>query len=209
MPGVVRDGHFWYLDKDGDPDHEMDLGYGLNGDVFYAAGDWNRDGRETPGVVRKHANGGLQWLLDLDGDSDAEKTFFFGLDTFTPRAGDFNGDGFTDVAAIGLSPTPDPVVGLRTMQWHVSYGPFPDNGGFLPVSAVFTWGFEGDLMPVVGDWDGDGTDNMGSSPRGQATGSRRGICTHLSKPSSETSATLVIRLLWATGTATGTTIPAL
>lgn len=161
MPGVVRNGHDWYLDTNGTPAHEIDLGYGLTGDALYAVGDWSGTGRETPGVARRHASGGIEWLLDLNGDRNPDRRFFFGLNSHKPIAGDFNGDGLTDVAAIGESATPDPVVGLPTLTWHIAYAPFPEStSNHVAVSNTITFGFRGD-RPVVGNWDGDLDDDVG------------------------------------------------
>lgn len=162
LPGDSLLTHFYDVDRD--PADEVRFRYGFPTDRVIA-GDFNRDGVDEVGTVRNHQNGGLQWFLDADQDPSDEFRFQFGLVGDTPFTGDFNGDGFEDVAVVRPNAFPDPVVGLPTLQWFISYGPFPQSGSsasnnFMPVDEIRTYGFEGD-RPVVGDWNGDGADDVG------------------------------------------------
>jgi len=80
-----------------------------------------------------------------DANGDIHRQFQFGLPDATPIAGDFNGDGVTEV------------------------GVFIDGHWFIDLNGNGIWddgdlwarlGHEGDL-PVTGDWDGDGKTDIG------------------------------------------------
>lgn len=154
-----------YLENtDSDAGDELRFQFGVGGDTAFA-GDWNRDGFDDAGTVRPHASGSLQWLLDLDRDGGEESRFFFGLFGDLPQVGDFNGDGYEDVAVVRPVGPNDPVVGLPTYTWFIAHGPFPEisspfTDSVAGVSQTTVWGFRGDT-PVVGDWDGNGTDEPG------------------------------------------------
>lgn len=120
--------------------------FGLHGDQP-VMGDWDGDGRKTPGVFR-----GGKWVLDISGNGfdDADRTIWFGLPGDQPVAGDWDGDG---VDTVGV---------FRNGTWI-----FDRNGnGFDSAdvdSVLFGWGSD---TPVVGDWDGDGKDTPGVFRKG-------------------------------------------
>ncbi len=97
-------------------------------------GDWNGDGKMTPGVVR----GSTWYLRNAHAGGSADVTFQFGREGDIPVVGDWNGDGRM---------TPGIV---RDGTWHLknSLG-----GGAADVS--FRYG-RSDDAPVVGDWNGNG-----------------------------------------------------
>ncbi len=85
-----------------------------------------------------------QWMLVTDSDRPV-RTQLFGMPDSVPIAGDFNGDGRTEI------------------------GVFVDGDWFIDINGNGVWdeddlwaklGSQGDL-PVVGDWDGDGKDDIG------------------------------------------------
>jgi len=110
-------------------------------------------GSDAIGVVR---NG--NWFLDLndnnqwDGPSspDPDARFGFGLAVAVPVTGDWNGDGTDDV---GVFQNGTWFLDLNgNDQWDGIGGPDPDaRFGFGAPTAT----------PVAGDWDGDGTDDVG------------------------------------------------
>lgn len=136
------------------------------------AGDFDGDGVDTVVAVEEvpfyetgnlHEPVHLRWLIDDDRDTTDEFRFRFGLVGDIPLVGDMNGDGIDDAIAVRRGTVP--VNGsLAAMTWYVSYGPFPAQNGsageFADVDATFVYAFNGDT-PIVGDWDGDGVDNLG------------------------------------------------
>ncbi len=114
-------------------------------------GDWNGDGFDEVGVWRPSTG---RFYLDMDGSRTwtlgvDQITASFGVPTDRPVAGDWNGDGYDDIGV-----------------WRPSTGRF-----YLDVDGSFTWtpgvdqitdsfGIPSDL-PVAGDWNKDGTDDIG------------------------------------------------
>jgi hypothetical protein len=80
---------------------------------------------------------------------------FFAINTETPLVGDWNGDGRDDIAAVTGGSAADVYVALSTghafsgngVKWH-------DGFGF------------GTELPLVGDWNGDGRDDLAAFTRG-------------------------------------------
>lgn len=117
------------------------ISFGLPGDQP-VIGDWNGDGRQTPGVFR---NG--TWVLDMTGNGfdGGDRVLSFGLPGDKAVAGDWNGDG---VDTVGV---------FRNGWWFFDRnGNGYDAADINPVS--FGWGSD---IPVVGDWNGNGKDTPG------------------------------------------------
>ncbi len=152
----------FFLDTNRDTNAEYAFRFGLPGDGVVSG---NFDGLygDDVGVTRNN-NGFKHWYLALASSDSTEsfprndttvgvsRNFVFGLDSDFARAGDFNGDGIDDAVVIRN------VSGNLT--WYVSHGPFPNDGSTLPVHQTIQYGING-YIPVVGDWDNDGDDNMG------------------------------------------------
>ena len=115
------------------------------------AGDWNGDGADEIGVWRPSTG---RFYLDMDGSFTWTTggdliTASFGVATDRPVAGDWNGDGTDEIGV-----------------WRPSTGRF-----YLDMDGSFTWTSGVDVItasfgaatdrPAVGDWDGDGTDEIG------------------------------------------------
>ena len=105
------------------------------------AGDWNGDGRDTPGLFQSST--GRWWLSDtLAGTTQAY--FAYGSPGMSPVVGDWNGDRRTSV-------------GVKTGgRWHLT-----NSNSSAPASSVFTFGNPSGDIPVSGDWDGNGTSTPG------------------------------------------------
>ncbi|MBI3465467.1 MAG: hypothetical protein HY000_20790, partial [Planctomycetes bacterium] len=86
---------------------------------------------------------GGAWFLDLDDKGGvAEKAVFFGVPGDVPAAGDFDGDGVSDLAV------------FRSGMWF-----FDLDGRGGGAEQAYAFGIPGDV-PVVGDWDGDRADEV-------------------------------------------------
>lgn len=105
-------------------------------------GDWNEDGKDTPGVYRPSSN--TFFLTNNNSSPTVDFSFALGATGDLPVAGDWDGDGVTTVGV---------------------YRPsnnffFLTNSFATVVDISFALGAPGDL-PVAGDWDGNGTDTLG------------------------------------------------
>ncbi len=115
------------------------------------AGDWNGDGTDEIGMWRPSTgrfyldmDGSSTWSLGVDAITDP-----FGIPTDYPVAGDWNGDGVDDIGV-----------------WRPSTGRF-----YLDIDGSFIWTPGVDAItdafgiptdhPVAGDWNADGTDDIG------------------------------------------------
>ncbi len=149
-PGTYQ--HYFALDMDYSgtwTEGDVLLGpFGQEGDVPII-GDWTGDGTDQVGVWRP---GERCFYLDMDGDGvfeDAVKLGPFGLSTDVPVIGDWDGSG-TD--QVGIWRASDRIFALNmdyTGTWNsetdVVLGPF---------------GLSTDV-PIIGDWDGSGIDQVG------------------------------------------------
>jgi Polysaccharide deacetylase len=106
----------------------------------HVTGDWDGDGRATPGVVR-----GRTWYLrnsNSSGPADVVLDFGFARDRVV--VGDWDGDG-VDTPGV-----------VRGGTWYLRDTNDPGNGG----KASVRFG-NSNYLPVPGDWDGDGTSAPG------------------------------------------------
>ena len=113
-------------------------------------GDWDGDGVDTVGVVRRSGNQAI-WLLSNSPNIDNSTPvvdipqFTFGTRFDTPIVGDWNGDGL-DTPGV-----------LQNGQFVIS-----NQLQTLDPSEVITFTLQGATgLPVAGDWDGDGVDTPG------------------------------------------------
>ncbi len=126
--------------------HTSSFFYGNPGDVPLL-GDWDCDGVATPGLYRDAD--GLGYLRNSNSPGIAHVTFFLGDPGDVPLAGDFDGDGCDTIS----------VYRPATQEFHVS-NRLGRGGRGLVAEFAFRFGDPGD-QPVVGDWDGDGADEVG------------------------------------------------
>jgi hypothetical protein len=121
--------------------------YGNPGDVPFM-GDWDCDGVDTPGLFR--ISDAFAYLRNSNSQGIADIRFFFGNPSDIPLAGDFNGDG-CDTLSI-YRPT--------EQRFYIINALGANNGGLGAAEYSFQFGNPGD-KPFVGDFDGDGIDEVG------------------------------------------------
>ena len=116
-------------------------------------GDWNGDGKTKVGLFRQ----GFFWILDTNGDGvfqqGLDQTFAFGgVAGDLPVVGDWNGDG---KSKLGLF--------RQGFFWILDYNGNGsiDNVNLLGGDQAFAFGGIAGDVPVVGDWNGDGTSKVG------------------------------------------------
>ncbi|MEP7053747.1 MAG: hypothetical protein ABI912_00680 [Actinomycetota bacterium] len=136
--------------------------YGRTGDLP-VMGDWNGDGTDTVGLARFPAGGSGQFTWHLrDFNSGGNATiapFQFGTVRFVavdrlgsiPIAGDWDGNG---TVTVGVAQFGDNLAGPITFHLRNSNTAGPDD-------VVVSYGRTDRDFPIVGDWDGNGTDTVG------------------------------------------------
>ena len=149
--GVIRDGHTWYLPPAATATGVQETrGYGLPGDQFLT-GDWNGDGAQDLVVVRPNPEGGLTWLIDLGNDNVPDLQHKYGLAGDTAVLGDWNGDGSDDPGVVRANPA------AGRLDWYLDTSRVEYAN---PTSRAYGLTSRGH-RPVVGDWNGDGRDDLG------------------------------------------------
>lgn len=156
--GVVRDGQDLFLagDRVG-PNAEQVRHLGQHGGR-HLAGDWNGDGKTDLVFVRANPEGGLSWAIDTNGDGKADAEHRVGLAGDTPFLGDWNGDRTIDVGVARKNPQ------SGALDWYLD-----TTRQVYANPRARQFGLAADA-PVVGDWDGNGTTDLGVTRRDAATG---------------------------------------
>jgi outer membrane protein assembly factor BamB len=160
--GVFMNGT-WYLDVnrnwqwDGQPPDKMaSFGAGLLNAVP-VVGDWNGDGTTKIGI---YSNG--VWYLDMngngqwDGEAGGDKIYNFGVGLVgaVPVVGDWNGNGNTKIGV------------YQNGYWYLDVnGNGQWDGQPTDQLGVFGVGLT-NAVPVVGDWNADGIDEIGIYQQG-------------------------------------------
>lgn len=91
-----------------------------------------------------------------DSTLDVDAAFSFGLPADIPRVGDLNGDGKADILAVRNDSS------LFDWYIHNVSGSYPnDVNTILGVSTTINDYGANTTVPVIGDWDNDGDDNIG------------------------------------------------
>ena len=152
---------WWYRDVSGSGSWDAaaaaaKIGYGWQSAIA-VVGDWNGDGKSEVGVWATDATGQGWWYLDVNGNgvwdaTDAAAKIAFGWQGSTPVVGDWNGDGKDEVGVWATT--------AAGQGWW--YRDVNGNGTWdaTDTAAKFAFGWQGST-PVVGDWSGDGKDEVG------------------------------------------------
>ncbi len=111
-------------------------------------GDWDCDGIDTPGLFR--TSDAFAYLSNANRSQIADIRFFFGDPSDLPLAGDWDGDGCDTLSIYRPS----------EQRFYIVNELGENEGGLGPADFSFGFGDPGD-KPVVGDWDGDGIDEVG------------------------------------------------
>jgi hypothetical protein len=122
-------------------------------------GDWTGKGFDSLGVVDttgRSTPGAAVWYLRNTNTPGAPDIgpFFYGLPTWTPIVGDWNGDGITTVGAVDTA----------TGTWYLRN----ENSNGAPDQGVFVYGEPG-WIPLAGDWTGSGHTGIGMFDPSTAT----------------------------------------
>jgi hypothetical protein len=141
--------------------------YGDAGDAAIA-GDWNGDGIRAIGVFRDGA-----WTLDTNADGrldEADRQVAFGAKGDLPVVGDWNGDGIDEVGVFRPS--------VSGGEWLIDADgdgllsdadrAFVRDEAFASVGEAALSGGARGVVPIAGDWDGDGRDEPGLFTPGEA-----------------------------------------
>ena len=148
--GVVR-GNRWLLrdeNNEGAPDY--DFRFGEPGDTPLV-GDWNGNG--VFGVGVREANSNRWRLRQTPTPGDPEIAIKYGLKDDTPVTGDWNGNGRTGVGVVRKNDAH----GELTTRWLLRHT--ATQGG---PQRRFVYG-EYSPTYITGDWDADGSDDLGLS----------------------------------------------
>ena len=132
----------WYPDKDATPFY-----YGNPGDSPFM-GDWDCNGESTPGLYRR--SDGYAYLRNSNTQGIADIKFFFGNPSDIPLAGDFNGDGCDTLS----------LYRPENQRFYIINELGSEDSGLGAAEYDFLFGNPGD-KPYVGDFDGDGIDEVG------------------------------------------------
>jgi hypothetical protein len=121
--------------------------YGNPGDVPFM-GDWDCNGVDTPGLFRQ--SDAFAYLRNSNSQGLADIRFFFGNPSDIPLAGDFDGNGCDSLSIYRPS----------EQRFYIINALGANNGGLGAADFSFLFGNPGD-KPFVGDFDGDGIDEVG------------------------------------------------
>jgi hypothetical protein len=145
------------LDYDGDrqftgADRVYNLGVGTQAGDVPVVGDWNGSGTSKVGLFRQ----GFFWILDTNGDGvfqqGIDATYAFGgVAGDVPIVGDWNGSGTSKIGLFRSGFYWILVVNGNGTLDHVNQGG----------DQAFAFGGIAGDVPIVGDWNGDGTSKVG------------------------------------------------
>lgn len=183
-PAVVDDGKTWHLRQDhstGVADHTFT--YGSGNDGTHVMGDWNGNGERTPGVIRFQGDRDddgrtdMVWYLrnsNTSGHADIVASFgeVHHIERHdVPVVGDWNGDG-TETIGVARHDF-DRGEFLWLLRNSNTSGNADISFHYGPTGPAGIDPDEPTGVPVVGDWDGDGTTTVGVNFKRQREGTNR------------------------------------
>ncbi|MBS3095206.1 PKD domain-containing protein [Candidatus Woesearchaeota archaeon] len=141
---------FYLSNSNENPNADITSTFGILGDVP-VIGDWNNDGTDTIGVYRKDTSTFRLRNSNTPGNADIIVTFGFEGDV--PVIGDWNNDGTDTVGVYRVSNGP---LFKGSSRFFITNSNTPNP----QVSLITNFGMFSDV-PVIGDWNNDGTDTVG------------------------------------------------
>jgi hypothetical protein len=146
--GYVDEGGKWFLaETPGSEAPVSSFYYGNPRDVPFM-GDWSCDGTDTPGLYRQ--SDGFVYVRNTNTQGIADRQFYFGNPSDVPIVGDFNGDGCDTVSVFRPS----------QQRMYIINELGDADTGLGAADYFFEFGNPSDI-PFVGDFDGDGIDEIG------------------------------------------------
>jgi hypothetical protein len=113
--------------------------------------DYDGDGKQDVALYFRNPTGNSTWYFQRS--RDGFLSFDFGWANTYPSAGDFNGDGYDDIAVYCQS---NCVIDDDGTWYYLLYDPMKKNfGKFFKIHFGFSQAY-----PYVGDFDGDGKDDI-------------------------------------------------
>jgi len=150
----------WYLDHNGSLNYnsgDLQKSFGTSGDTPIV-GNWNGGGKDEIGVFRI-SNGSAVWYFDASGNfqwdtaAGGDIQAVYGVDGDLPVVGDWTGDGKDRIGIFRI-------VGGQG-AWYLDANGNRNWDGVSGGDIYAVFGQAGDT-PVVGDWNGDGKDDIGT-----------------------------------------------
>ena len=158
--GVYRysNGTFYLRNTNSAGGADLTFAFGSGGGDIPIAGDWNGDGVDTIGVYRR--SNATFYLRDSNSAGSPQYTFSYGLGgtTDNPVVGDWNKDGIDTIGVHRLKPGEatfylNDANGADPPDYQFNYGE-NEEGAIVDGGALF-------VIPVSGDWNGDGSETVG------------------------------------------------
>ncbi|MGA1875568.1 MAG: hypothetical protein ACMUIA_08160 [bacterium] len=123
-----------------------------NKESIPVTGDWNGNGYDTIGVFDPLKG---KFVLDFNHNGIANKSLFLRAQGSTPIAGDWDGDGDDDIGIFKIDE--DEEAGTFYLDMDLT-GRLVEYTVSVPLEERKDKSFN---IPLVGDWDGDGDDDVG------------------------------------------------
>ena len=131
--------------------------YGASTDIP-VVGDWDGNLTATVGIVRPDGSQLLWKLRNTNSSGPADSAFDYGASNALPTPGNWDGVGSTTPGVVRIDD------GSGQLLWELRNADGPG-----PATYEFHYG-PSDALPVVGDWDGNGTVTIGVVRQDPSTG---------------------------------------